>query len=119
MAQVTALTTIGLRPTSRTIAVSALTFIRSFEFQKSKLEAGRGSVAPAKEIEVVEPAFYSDKDVARRLSMSPSWVRQQRFKRSRGLVSDFDLEPHRIGGGVRYVVAEVEAYIAAIVLGQP
>jgi hypothetical protein len=102
-----------------TIAVPALTFSRSFEFHKSKLETGRRSVAPAKEIEVVEPAFYSDKDVARRLSMSPSWVRQQRFKKSRGLANDFDLEPCRIGGGVRYVVAEVEAYVAAIVHGQP
>ena len=117
MGQATALTTIGLRPISRTIAVPVLTFSRSFEFQKSKLETGRSSGTPAKEIKVIEPAFYSDKDVARRLSMSPSWVRQQRFKRSRGLANDFDLEPCRIGGGVRYVVAEVEAYVAAIVLG--
>jgi hypothetical protein len=63
---------------------------------------------------MLQPAFYSDKDVARRMSMSPSWVRQQRFKRSRGWPNDFDLEPVRIGSGVRYVAAEVEALIEAI-----
>jgi len=63
---------------------------------------------------MLQPAFYSDKDVARRLNMSPSWVRQQRFKRARKLPNDFDLEPRHIGSGVRYVAAEVEAHIAAI-----
>jgi predicted DNA-binding transcriptional regulator AlpA len=61
----------------------------------------------------MEPAFYTDKDVARRLSMSPSWVRQQRFMKAHGLPNSFDLEPCHIGSGVRYVVAEVEAFITA------
>ena len=61
----------------------------------------------------MEPAFYTEKDIARRLSMSASWVRQQRFRKAHGLPNSFDLEPCFIGGGVRYVATEVEAFIEA------
>lgn len=66
---------------------------------------------------MVEPAFYSDKDVARILNISPSWVRQQRFKRARGLPNGLDLEPRQIGGCVRYVADEVHAAVVAYKVG--
>lgn len=63
----------------------------------------------------MEPtAFYSDKDVARRLSLSPSWVRGQRNKRAKDQPHIFDLEPCRIGRSVRYAAADVEAFVEAI-----
>lgn len=60
------------------------------------------------------PKFYSDKDVARILSMSPAWVRGQRHKRRHGLPHILDLQPRYIGSSPRYVVREVEAFIEAL-----
>lgn len=57
-------------------------------------------------------AFYSDKEVARRLNMSTSWVRGQRHKRRHGEPHVLDLEPRYIGTCARYVRDEVEALIA-------
>ena len=62
----------------------------------------------------VELAFYTDKDVARRLNMSPSWVRGQRHKRKHGRPHLFDLEPRYIGSCARYVRDEVEAFVASL-----
>lgn len=67
---------------------------------------------------MVQPAFYTDKDVARRLNLSPSWVRGQRHKRLNGEPHVLNLEPRHIGSCVRYVAAEAEAFIAAIEQGQ-
>ena len=66
---------------------------------------------------MVEPAFYTDKDIARRLNLSPSWVRGQRHKRAHGLPHIFPLEPRYIGSCARYVAEEVEAFIATLRLG--
>jgi hypothetical protein len=66
---------------------------------------------------LLQSAFYSDKNVARRLDVSPSWVRGQRHKRAHGLPHIFDLNPRYIGSCVRYVAEEVEAFIAAIKQG--
>lgn len=63
------------------------------------------------------PAFYTDKDVARRLNLSPSWVRGQRHKRAHGVAHIFNLEPRYIGTCARYVAAEVEAFVASIEQG--
>jgi len=63
---------------------------------------------------LVQPEFYTDKDIARRLTFSQSWVRGQRAKRNKGEPHFLDLEPHRFGSSVRYDVAEAEAFIAAI-----
>lgn len=60
-------------------------------------------------------AFYNDKDIAYRLNFSPSWVRGQRHKRRHGQPHILDLEPRFIGGAVRYVAAEVEAFIASLI----
>lgn len=62
----------------------------------------------------VQPAFYNDKDIARRLSLSPSWVRGQRHKRRNGQPHILDIDPRYIGSCPRYVVSEVEAFIGAI-----
>lgn len=60
------------------------------------------------------PEFYSDKDIARILNMSPAWVRGQRFRRRHGQPCIFNLEPRYIGSAARYVRAEVEAFVNAI-----
>lgn len=62
----------------------------------------------------VDYAFYTDKDVARRLNMSPSWVRGQRFKRRHGEPHVLNLEPRYIGTSTRYVKEEVEALVVAL-----
>ncbi|AXK43490.1 hypothetical protein DVR09_05575 [Erythrobacter aureus] len=62
----------------------------------------------------MEAHFYTDKDVARRLNFSPSWVRGQRHKRKSGLPHFLNIEPRYIGSNPRYVATEVEAFIAAI-----
>jgi len=64
------------------------------------------------------PAFYNDKDVARRLNLSPSWVRGQRHKRAHGQAHILDLEPRYIGSCPRYVATEVEAFVASIEQGR-
>jgi len=63
---------------------------------------------------LMEPAFYTDKDIARRLNLSPAWVRGQRFKRAHGLPHILALEPRYIGSCPRYVASEVEAFVAAL-----
>lgn len=63
----------------------------------------------------VEPSFYSDSDVARRMNMSASWIRGQRLKRMRGEHHDLKLDAVHIGRSVRYVREEVEAFITSLV----
>lgn len=60
------------------------------------------------------PEFYSDKDIARILNMSPAWVRGQRHKRRHGQPCIFDLQPRYIGSAARYVRDEVEAFITQL-----
>jgi hypothetical protein len=60
------------------------------------------------------PEFYTDKDVARILGMSPSWVRGQRHKRRHGQPCTFNLRPCYIGSCARYVRGDVEAFVASI-----
>lgn len=59
----------------------------------------------------IEQEFYTDKDVAQRLSLSPSWVRGQRHKRARGLPHILNIDPRYIGRCPRYLRKEVEAFI--------
>jgi hypothetical protein len=60
------------------------------------------------------PQFYTDKEIARELRMSPSWVRGQRHKRAHGLEHYLDLEARYVGSCPRYVREEVEAFFASI-----
>ena len=64
---------------------------------------------------VLTPEFYTDKEVARLLSMSPSWVRVQRLKRRRNQPHTLNLDPRMIGSCPRYVREEVEALVAQLV----
>ena len=63
------------------------------------------------------PEFYTDKDIARILRMSPAWVRGQRYKRRHGQPCVLDLEPRYIGSCARYVRQEVDAFVASIMGG--
>lgn len=63
---------------------------------------------------LIEPAFFTDKDVARKLNLSPSWVRGQRHKRQHGLPHILDVDARYIGSCPRYVRGEIEDFVAAI-----
>ena len=62
----------------------------------------------------IEPAFYTDKDVARTLSLSLSWVRVQRHKRRTGQPHIFDVDARYIGTCPRYLKSDIEAFVATI-----
>lgn len=62
----------------------------------------------------IEPAFFTDKDVARKLNLSPSWVRGQRHKRQNGLPHILNVDARYIGSCPRYVKAEIEAFVDII-----
>lgn len=63
---------------------------------------------------MTEPEFYNDKDVARKLSLSPSWVRGQRHKRAKGLPHILQVDARYIGTCPRYVRGEIEAFVSSI-----
>lgn len=65
----------------------------------------------------IEPAFYTDKDVARRLNLSPSWVRGQRHKRRNALPHILTVDARYIGSCPRYVAGEINAFVAMIADG--
>lgn len=60
------------------------------------------------------PEFYTDKDIAQKLSMSTAWVRGQRHKRKKGLPHFLQVDARYIGSCPRYVAGEIEAFVAAI-----
>jgi hypothetical protein len=62
----------------------------------------------------IEPAFFTDKDVARKLNLSPSWVRGERHKRKNGLPHFLTVDPRYIGSCPRYVRTEIDAFVEAI-----
>lgn len=62
----------------------------------------------------IEPDFFTDKDVARKLNLSTSWVRVQRHKRAKGLPHTLTVDARYIGTCPRYVRGEIEAFVAAI-----
>ena len=62
----------------------------------------------------IEPDFYNDKDIARKLNLSASWVRGQRHKRAKGLPHTLKVDARYIGTCPRYVRGEIEAFIASI-----
>ena len=62
----------------------------------------------------IEPEFFTDKDVARKLNLSPSWGRGQRHKRQKGLPHILAVDARYIGTCPRYVRAEIDAFVAAI-----
>ena len=62
----------------------------------------------------IEPDFYNDKDIARKLCLSTSWVRGQRHKRAHGLPHFLEIDARYIGTCPRYVREEIDAFVAAI-----
>ena len=61
---------------------------------------------------MLEPkVFLKGKDVAAAVSMSESWIRQERWKRKHGLPHVFTVDPILIGSSPRYLASEVEAWI--------
>ncbi len=61
-----------------------------------------------------EADFFTDKDIARKLNLSTSWVRVQRHKRAKGLPHTLQVDARYIGSCPRYVRGEIEAFIASI-----
>tara|TARA_X000001316_G_C899741_1_gene18383 strand:+ start:107 stop:616 length:510 start_codon:yes stop_codon:yes gene_type:complete len=61
--------------------------------------------------DVIAPILLDDKAVAKLLSFSSSWVRQQRFKRRHGEDHAFDVEPIIIGTVPRYRRCDVLDWI--------
>jgi hypothetical protein len=55
--------------------------------------------------------LLNDEDVASLVRFSPSWVRQQRFKRNHGQDHIFDVESIPLGSSPRYLETEVNAWI--------
>lgn len=62
----------------------------------------------------IEPDFLTDKDIARKLNLSASWVRGQRHKRAKGLPHILQVDAKYIGTCPRYVRGEIEAFVASI-----
>jgi len=58
--------------------------------------------------------LVDDAYIAKRLSMSRSFLRKQRFLRRRGLPHVFDIDPVMIGSSPRYSLEDVDAWIAAL-----
>jgi hypothetical protein len=57
--------------------------------------------------------LIADSAVARALSISPTTIRQQRFRRRHSLPHWFPLDPVMIGSVPRYRLTEVEAWVAS------
>lgn len=59
----------------------------------------------------LERLLLRDKDVARLLSFSPSWVRTQRFRRKHGLPHTLDIGPIYVGTAPCYRPTDIEAWL--------
>lgn len=60
------------------------------------------------------PILICDKEVARLIGMSPSWVRVQRMKRRRREEHSLAVDPILIGASPRYRTEDIEAWIASL-----
>ena len=63
---------------------------------------------------MIEPIFYCDRDVAKLIGMSSSWVRGQRFMRCHGRPHVLDIDPVRIGSKPLYAVKDVTDWIGRV-----
>jgi len=64
------------------------------------------------------PVLICDKEVARLIGMSPSWIRVQRWKRRKGEEHTFIVDPVLIGTSPRYRVDDINAWIASLGIGR-
>ena len=62
----------------------------------------------------MSPILICDKEVARLIGMSPSWVRVQRWKRRSEQEHIFNIDPIMIGASPRYRAEEIEAWVASL-----
>ena len=60
------------------------------------------------------PILICDKEVARLIGMSPSWVRVQRWKRRSDQEHIFNVDPIMIGASPRYRTEDIEVWIASL-----
>jgi predicted DNA-binding transcriptional regulator AlpA len=60
------------------------------------------------------PILICDKEVARLIGMSPSWVRVQRWKRRKKEDHVFTIDPILIGSSPRYKAEDINAWIASL-----
>ncbi len=58
-----------------------------------------------------------DKEVARRVAMSPQWVRQQRHRRRKGLPHSFTVDAILLGSSPRYSVGDLDTWLASLPKG--
>ena len=61
-----------------------------------------------------EDRLIGDFEIARLLSVSRSWVRQQRFKKNHGQPHCFDVDPVMVGCCPRYVASEVTEWMGRL-----
>jgi hypothetical protein len=85
-----------------------------FYIGRSLLRPVSKLVLDLRRFSIIDAMFLNDKEVARLIGLSPSWVRGQRYKRSHGLPHILDLQPRYIGCCPRYVRGEVDAFLAAL-----
>ena len=64
--------------------------------------------------QIQQPALISDTILAKKLTMSNSWVRQQRFKRKKGEDHSLTIDPVMVGTSPRYRIEDVEAFIEGL-----
>lgn len=63
---------------------------------------------------ISQNALLTDKDLAQICGMSPSWVRQQRYRRRHGMDHALTIDPVMIGRCPRYKAQEVEEWISSL-----
>lgn len=63
------------------------------------------------------PLLLRDKEVARKLGMSDSWVRVQRHKRRKGKDHSFTVDPILIGTTPRYSEEAITEWLNSLGLG--
>lgn len=63
------------------------------------------------------PILICDKEVARLIGMSPSWIRVQRWKRRKGVEHTFTVDPVLIGTSPRYRAEDVNSWIDSLNTG--
>jgi hypothetical protein len=61
------------------------------------------------------PNLINDASFASMLSMSTSWIRGERSKRLKGKDHTLEIDPVMIGSSPRYLISDVEAFIASLV----
>lgn len=62
--------------------------------------------------------LLNDKEVAKALALSPSWVRKQRYLRQRGLPHQLTVDPIRVGRSPRYRREDMEKWMEGLDTGE-